>query len=98
MLRIACPYCGERDYIEFVYGGDASQAIPELGDSDIGRWTDFVFFRPNPKGLHAEYWQHQHGCRQWLKVQRDTVSHEVMSVTPARQSRAAPAPMAQAAQ
>ena len=55
MLRLACPYCGERDYVEFLYGGDASQTMPAL-DDDIDRWTDFVFFRDNPKGEHAEFW------------------------------------------
>lgn len=89
MLRLACPYCGERDYVEFLYGGDASGPMPELADDDIDRWTDFVFFRDNPKGEHAEFWQHLHGCRQWLRVVRDTVTHRVTSVRPAREGAAA---------
>lgn len=88
MLRIACPYCGERDYIEFLYGGDASTEMPALSDNDLDRWTDFVFFRPDPKGEHSEYWQHQHGCRQWLKVVRHTVTHKVISVRPASEAGA----------
>jgi heterotetrameric sarcosine oxidase delta subunit len=83
-MRITCPYCGERDRVEFVYGGDASHPFPDLGDTDIDNWTDFVFLRDNPKGDHAEYWQHQSGCRQWLRVVRHTVTHEISSVTPAR--------------
>ncbi len=67
MLRITCPYCGERDYVEFGYGGDAENTMPELSDTDIDRWADYVFFRNDPKGEHAEFWQHQHGCRQWLR-------------------------------
>lgn len=90
MLRIPCPYCGERDHVEFVYGGDATQPYPDLGDDDLDRWTDFVFLRDNPKGAHAEYWQHQHGCRQWLVVTRDTVTHQIHSVAPARDVKAAP--------
>ena len=88
MLRIACPYCGERDYVEFLYGGDAAKEMPALSDTDIDRWTDFVFFRDDPKGEHTEYWQHQHGCRQWLKVVRHTVTHKVLSVTPASEAGA----------
>ena len=84
MLRIECPYCGERDYAEFVYGGDASRKTPDLADSDINRWTEYVMFRDNPRGMHSEYWQHQSGCRQWVRVVRDTVSHVIESVTPAR--------------
>jgi len=83
MLRIPCPNCGERDHVEFLYGGDASSRMPDLADDDIGRWADFVFFREDPKGEHNEYWQHQHGCRQWLIVRRHTVTHEVLSVRPA---------------
>lgn len=85
MLRINCPYCGCRDYVEFVYGGDATRPFPDLADPDIGRWRDFVFIRDNPRGEHAEHWQHQSGCRQWLRVVRDTLTHEIKSVTPARQ-------------
>ena len=85
MLRIACPYCGERDQVEFAYGGDASEEFPELTNSDVGRWTEFVFVRENPRGVHGEYWHHQYGCRQWLRVVRDTVTHQVHSVAPARQ-------------
>jgi len=90
MLQIVCPYCGERSHVEFVYGGDASQPYPDLNESDLERWTDFVFLRDNPKGAHAEYWQHQHGCRQWLRVVRDTVTHEIQSVAPARDEKRAP--------
>jgi sarcosine oxidase subunit delta len=86
MLRIACPYCGERDHVEFLYAGDAAKDMPSLSDTDIDRWTDFVFFRDDPKGEQTEYWQHQHGCRQWLKVVRHTVNHQVMSVTPASET------------
>jgi sarcosine oxidase delta subunit len=33
-----------------------------------------------------------HGCRQWLFVVRDTVTHEIQSVTPARERSVAPGP------
>ncbi len=85
MLRIQCPYCGVRDFTEFVYGGDASKQIPDLADRNVHRWTDYVMFRDNPKAMHAEYWQHQSGCRQWLRVIRNTVTHAIDSVTPARE-------------
>jgi len=84
MLRIDCPYCGERDHVEFVYGGDATERFPSLSIAECDPWTEFVFFRDNPKGKHKEYWQHQNGCRQWLRVVRDTVTHQIYSVTPAR--------------
>ena len=86
MIRIDCPYCGERDHVEFVYGGDASGRFPDFSNVDADSWTEFVFFRDNPAGAHSEYWQHQNGCRQWLRVVRDTVTHRIQSVTPAREA------------
>ena len=79
MIRIPCPFCGPRDHSEFAYGGDASVEYPAL-DASTEAWHDAVFLRDNPKGRQAETWQHVHGCRMWLVVERDTVTHEVFSV------------------
>ena len=81
MLLIDCPWCGARDEDEFSYGGEAHIARPKrpekLGDD---AWADYLFMRSNPKGVHLERWVHQHGCRQWFNVARDTVSHEILAV------------------
>ena len=39
MIRINCPYCGERDHSEFTYGGDASIKYPSL-DASEKEWTE----------------------------------------------------------
>ena len=80
MLRIKCPFCGERDHSEFTYGGDATIVYPAL-DAPVEAWIDAVYMRGNPKGPHRERWQHSVGCRLWLIVERDTVTHEVTNVT-----------------
>ena len=81
MLRINCPWCGERDQTEFQYGGQAHlerPADPErASDSD---WGGYLFYRINPKGLHHERWVHRWGCRQWFNVVRDTLTHEIHRV------------------
>jgi sarcosine oxidase subunit delta len=77
MLKIVCPLCGERDYTEFRYGGDASRQRPAHGISDRRTWHDHVFLFDNPKGLHREFWQHVLGCRQWLVLERDTATNAV---------------------
>ena len=82
MLRINCPHCGERDHAEFRYGGDASVAYPPL-DAPAEAWHDAVFLRDNICGLQAETWHHVNGCRMWLIVERDTLTHEIKSVRPA---------------
>lgn len=88
MLRIPCPVCGLRDETEFVYGGDASFRPPELDSkADAAAWTDAVFLRDNPRGPHREWWQHIHGCRQWLTVERDTQTHEIQGAALARAGR-----------
>jgi heterotetrameric sarcosine oxidase delta subunit len=77
MLLVRCPWCGDRDEIEFSYGGQAHVPYPRdpaaLSDEEWGR---FLFVRDNPKGRFAERWVHTHGCRRWFDVVRDTVTHE----------------------
>ncbi|MEE2688116.1 MAG: sarcosine oxidase subunit delta [Pseudomonadota bacterium] len=80
MIRINCPFCGERDHSEFTYSGDATKVRPAHGSTDMEAWLDYVYLRANPKGSHTEFWHHVHGCRQWLVVERDTTTHEVLNV------------------
>ena len=87
MLRIPCPVCGTRDETEFVYGGDAGVRYPSESETDAAKWTAPVFIRENPRGLHREWWQHIHGCRQWLTVERDTQTHEIRGATLARDDK-----------
>jgi methylglutamate dehydrogenase subunit B len=89
MLRIHCPYCGERDHTEFQYGGDASVERPAHDDPSFERWYAYVFERRNPRGPHDEYWQHTAGCRAWLVVTRDTGTHDILGVVAARDRAAA---------
>lgn len=79
-MRISCPCCGPRDHAEFAYGGDASDPRPPPDDDDFDRWFDHVYLRDNPRGPHSEYWQHVGGCREWLIVRRDTLTHQVHAV------------------
>jgi heterotetrameric sarcosine oxidase delta subunit len=85
MLRIQCPVCGERDYTEFRYGGDARKQRPDHGSSDPGVWHDYLFVFDNPKGPHAEYWQHVLGCRQWLVLERNTATNHTGASRAARE-------------
>ncbi len=77
MLLIPCPWCGERDEVEFSYGGQAGIAYPSdpaaLSDEE---WAEWLFVRDNPKGRFAERWVHTQGCRRWFDLVRDTVTHE----------------------
>jgi sarcosine oxidase subunit delta len=79
MMQFVCPWCGVRDEPEFVFGGTAHIARPVLGASDQ-EWSEYLFFRENPKGVHRERWRHSFGCGQWFNVARNTITHEVLSV------------------
>ena len=83
MLRIKCPWCGERDQTEFLYGGQAGIVRPVAPEqADDLQWAEYLFYRDNPRGPHCERWVHSWGCRQWFNVVRDTVTHEIFQVYP----------------
>ena len=52
---------------------------PEL-DANTEEWVQAIFFRENIYGRQIETWHHSSGCRMWLKVERDTLTHEIKSV------------------
>ncbi len=79
---ISCPHCGTRPKEEFTIKGDANLSRPVPHAAAEG-WYDYVYLRDNPKGLHKEYWHHSSGCRRWLIVERDTVTHKVHGVSDA---------------
>jgi heterotetrameric sarcosine oxidase delta subunit len=76
MLRISCPWCGERDETEFRYRGDASRRRPAAA-AGLEAFTTYVYERDNTKGWHLEWWLHVGGCRQLLKIARHTLTHEI---------------------
>ena len=80
MMQLHCPWCGARPENEFHCGGTTAIARPALDCSDA-EWGEYLFFRANPRGDHAERWRHTFGCGQWFNVLRDTVSHEIKAVS-----------------
>jgi sarcosine oxidase subunit delta len=88
MHRIHCPWCGLRDHEEFTLWGDASRAFPAL-DAPREQWVRAVYDRPNPRGETQEFFQHTLGCRRWLVVTRNNLTHEVLTVVPAHERLAA---------
>lgn len=86
-MRIRCPFCGERDSIEFTYLGDANSQRPDPGKSDANaKFFDAVYVRDNPAGPHKELWYHVFGCRSLLQVTRDTRTHEIFAVEFAKEA------------
>lgn len=86
-MLITCPFCGAREHSEFSYGGDATVRRPHRDEPVWGPdWQAYVYERANPRGPHREYWHHAMGCRQWLVVTRDTLSHEITQCVSAEQA------------
>jgi methylglutamate dehydrogenase subunit B len=84
-MLIKCPHCGQRPVEEFVFLGDAAPTRPKSNEpSSMEAWYEYVFVRDNPKGRIREYVHHAGGCRAWLVVNRDTVTHEIFSTMTAR--------------
>jgi sarcosine oxidase subunit delta len=92
MLLIPCPYCEmDRPELEFRYGGEAHVARPADPSSlDDGEWANYLYFRSNPRGLHAERWRHTYGCGRFFNCVRDTVSDRIVVVYKPGEPRPAP--------
>ncbi|GLH80286.1 sarcosine oxidase subunit delta [Bradyrhizobium sp. SSBR45G] len=87
-MRIPCPFCGERDLMEFAYHGD-TEPRPDPTAADASQlFFDAVYLRDNPAGRHQELWYHAQGCRSWLVVTRDVRTHEVLGATLAKRGAA----------
>jgi heterotetrameric sarcosine oxidase delta subunit len=80
-MRILCPYCGERDHGEFSYLGDASAKRPVFDAPEAAvLFFEAAYLRTNPSGPLEELWYHAQGCRAWLRVTRNTLTHEITTV------------------
>jgi methylglutamate dehydrogenase subunit B len=76
-MRLPCPICGERDVREFYYQGESVMLDRPDPDAGVAAWDDYLHLRENPAGDHQELWSHDAGCGAWLKVTRNTATHEV---------------------
>ncbi len=79
-MRIPCPFCGERDSQEYSFLGEAGLIRPDpTADDAQMKFHDYVHIRKNVAGITKELWQHVHGCRSWIVVERNTLNHEVFT-------------------
>jgi sarcosine oxidase subunit delta len=63
--------------LEFVHGGEAHIARPIQPEAlNAEEWTEFLYMRANPKGVHAERWRHLHGCARFFNALRDTTTDQ----------------------
>ncbi|MBA3325354.1 MAG: sarcosine oxidase subunit delta [Rhodobacteraceae bacterium] len=85
-MRLTCPLCGTRDLREFTYLGSAKLLARPAADAEPEAFDDYLHIRDNPAGPNAELWLHEMGCRAWLRVVRDTRTHEILETGLAREA------------
>ena len=83
-MRVACPYCGERDRREFTVQGDDTPLRRPGRCAGGEAWHDYLHLRDNPAGRLREMWYHD-PCGAWVVVERDTVTHAVQGTVLARE-------------
>ena len=88
MLTIPCPHCGMRDETEFLNGGEAAMRPERPEDLSDDEWSAWLFTHDNPRGPLDERWFHAFGCRRWLVLRRDTVTHAISDVRTMSEYRA----------
>lgn len=88
MLLIHCPYCEmDRPEIEFRHAGEAHLVRPNAVAASDEDWSEFLYYRSNRKGLHAERWRHTSGCGRYFNCLRDTASDKIAATYKAGESR-----------
>lgn len=85
---IRCPHCGPRPREEFTVRGAALARPP--ADAPDAAFFAYVYLRDNPAGPLDEHWHHAAGCRRWLVVTRDTLTHETLAVADAGRGAGGP--------
>ena len=78
-MRLTCPLCGPRDRREFYYSGSEDYLKRPAPEAPIEAWDDMLHLRVNPAGVTRDLWYHETGCGSWLRVTRNTVTHEILA-------------------
>ena len=81
-MRIPCPFCGERDVNEFAYLGDAEftasgPAAPRMPPPSVSTRRSICATTRPARTMSCGITPH--GCRSWLRVTRDTLTHEILA-------------------
>lgn len=78
MMLIHCPHCGPRAQEEFTYERtrDSVVQLDQAPDAAMAA----LYSRTNPRGEENEIWRHTLGCRGWLELRRDRMSHAIVAV------------------
>jgi len=76
-FQIDCPNCSRRPVWEFHYGGPVRSRPAPTAEKD--EWTDYLYNKPNIRGVQFEWWYHHSACKLWFVVERETKTNEVLT-------------------
>ena len=63
------------------FAGDSVGARASIfGEAFVAVADDANALKWNPAGITQDLWYHEQGCGSWLKVTRNTVTHEIEAV------------------
>lgn len=78
MMQIDCPRCGPRAQGEFVYERTVDSVVTL--NVTVEEAMSALFTRANPRGVDDEIWRHTFGCRAWMILTRNRVTHVIEAV------------------
>ena len=78
MLLLSCPNCGSRNVSEFRSGGEVNPRPRDPAATTDAEWTDYLYMRPNRRGMQIEWWYHRAGCGLWFLAERNTETNQVL--------------------
>jgi sarcosine oxidase subunit delta len=78
-MQLSCPFCGQRDEIEFFYAAEAGKLRPApAAQASPEQWAGSLYFQNNPKGPSREVWVHL-TCGEYFTLTRDTITNAVVA-------------------
>ena len=87
MITVPCPWCGERNSMEFRAVGE-SKKRPDVNTASPEEWRTYLYTKTNLADWVTETWYHRAGCRRYLAIERHTVTNVIrVSRKPAAQVR-----------
>ena len=78
MMQVNCPHCGPRAQVEFTYERTVDSVVPIEVTPDEAMKR--LFTRENPRGVDDEIWRHTFGCRAWMILHRNRLTHAIENV------------------
>ena len=81
MISVPCPWCGDRNSMEFRSGGESNRR-PDVATASPEEWRNYLYTKANLADWVTETWYHRAGCRRFFAVERHTVSNEIRTSRP----------------